>query len=210
MNDSRTRLFVVSPPMPDPSTFADLFAAAAAAGDIASLLLRNDDSDGAMLDLIATVMPIGYEYNVAILVEGDADLAARSGADGVHLSGDIEEYRSARALLGSDRIVGIFSKGSRHEAMELGEAGVDYIAFNQTMNIALGSGESEEISNPLSWWAKLFEVPSVAFAPVEADDVVDTIRCGADFIRPVDGMWSSADRAADTVRRYNAKIDEAG
>jgi thiamine-phosphate pyrophosphorylase len=195
--------------MPDPISFPAQFAAAAEAGDVACLLVRCADTEDTMLDLVASVMPIGYERNIAILVDGNAELAARSGADGVHLPGGVEAYRQARALLGSDRIVGVLSNGSRHVAMELGEAGVDYMAFDQTRMMAIGSGETAEDVDPLRWWSELFQVPSVAFAPVAADKVGDTVRAGADFIRPQDGMWSSIDRACDTVRRYNVQIDDA-
>ncbi len=207
MTNGRSRLFLVSPPNPDPATFPAVFEAAAAAGDVASLLLRFTDTAEATLDLIASIMPSGYDHNVAIIVEGDAELAANSGADGVHIAASADAYSAARTLLGSDRVVGALSNGSRHAAMELGELGVDYIAFDQTTQLEVGSVPGGETVNPLTWWSQLFEVPCVGFDPVECADIAPTIAAGADFIRPPDAMWSSADRASETVRRYNTQID---
>ncbi len=209
MKESRTRLFLVSPPMPDTSGFASMFEAAAAAGDVASLLIRTEGGEAETLDLIASVLPSGYDHNVAILVEGSAELAARSGADGVHLPGNLEAFHDARKLLGSDRIVGVLSGNTRHAAMEIAEAGADYVAFDQSVSFSIETADGTETFSPISWWGEMFEVPSVAFSPVDPDDIETAVREGADFIRPEDGMWSSADRAAETVRRYNAKIDEA-
>jgi thiamine-phosphate pyrophosphorylase len=209
MKEGRPRLYLVSPPMPDPELFPVQFAEAAAAADVASLLMRSADTDDVLLDLVTAVMATGYEHNVAILVDGNAELAARSGADGVHLAGGTDVYSNARSLLGSDRIVGMQFDGSRHTAMELGEAGVDYMAFDQSEPLAIGAGDDAEAVSPLEWWSELFQVPCVAFAPVAAQDVAEAVRAGADFIRPDDDMWASIDRATDTVRRYNALIDEA-
>ena len=208
MNESRCRLFLVSPSDPDLETFPAMFAQAARAGDVASLLIRPAESRGDTIDLISATLPTGYDENVAILVEGDAELAAEAGADGVQVIGGLDDFRAARSLLGSDRIVGVLSNGSRHDCMEFGEAGADYIAFNQNTSISVGSGETREDLNILQWWSDLFEVPAVAFDPAGIEEIEPLVHKGAGFIRPEDAIWSSSGRAADTVKRYNARIDE--
>ncbi len=208
MSEPRCRLFLVSPAHCDTETFPSSFEQAAKAGDVASLLIRTSHDDSDTIDLISAVLPAGYEHNVAILVEGKADVAAEAGADGVQISGELRHYEHARKLLGSDRIVGVFSSGSRHGAMELGEAGADYVAFDQNDLITIGSGETREQVDPISWWSEMFEIPSVAFAPAEFDSIETLVKAGCGFIRPEEAMWSSPDRAADTVKRYNARIDE--
>ncbi len=208
MSEPRCRLFLVSPPNADAEDFPACFEQAAKAADVASLLVRPTGDHDDTVDVISAVLAAGYEYNVAILVDGDADIAAESGADGVQVTGDITQYERARTLLGSDRIVGMFSNGSRHAAMELAEAGADYIAFDQGHTLTIGNGDTKEQIDPISWWSSLFEIPSVAFAPTEIGEVEALVRAGCGFIRPDDAMWSSPDRAADTVKRYNARIEE--
>lgn len=208
MSEPRCRLFLVSPANCDADAFSTAFKQAAGAGDVASLLLRTSHDDSDTSDLISAVLPAGYDHNVAILVEGNAEIAAEAGADGVQIAGSLQDYEHARKLLGSDRIVGVFSSGSRHEAMELGEAGADYVAFDQNELITIGAGETKERLDPITWWSEMFEIPSVAFAPAEFESIEALVRAGCGFIRPDDAMWSSPDRAADTVKRYNARIDE--
>lgn len=208
MNDARCRLFLVSPEDPDLEAFPAMFAQAARAGDIASLLIRPTPSRGDTIDLISATLPTGYDENIAILVEGDAELAAEAGADGVQVTGGLDDFKAARSLLGSDRIVGVLSNGLRHDCMEFGEAGADYIAFHQNTPVSIGSGETREDVNVLEWWSDLFEIPAVAFDPVAIAEVERLVHLGANFIRPEDAIWSSPGRAADTVKRYNARIDE--
>lgn len=208
MNEPRCRLFLVSPLDADLETFPACFAQAANAGDVASLLIRPLHSADDTVELISSVLATGYDQNVAILVDGDAEIAAQAGADGVQISGGIENFKTARSLLGSDRIVGVMSNGSRHTAMEIGEAGADYFAFDQSQPITVGSGETCEEIDAISWWSALFEIPSVAYSPTAFDDVEALVKAGSNFIRPEDAMWSSGDRAADTVKRYNARIEE--
>ena len=208
MNDARCRLFLVTPPSVKADVLTDCFNQAAKAGDVASVLITPALDRDETVELISAFMPAGYEHNVAVLVADDPELAAESGADGTQISGSLDDYRHARGVLGSDRIVGALANGSRHGAMELGEAGVDYIAFDQSVAMKLGAGEAQDEVNPIAWWSELFEIPSVAFAPTEFDEIDDLVRAGSDFIRPDDGMWSSPARAAETVKRYNARIDE--
>jgi thiamine-phosphate pyrophosphorylase len=208
MSEPRCRLFLVSPANCDAESFPSSFELAAKAGDVASLLIRPTGTQNDTIDVISAVLAAGYEYNVAVLVDGDAEIAAESGADGVQIAGDLEAYERSRTLLGSDRIVGFLSNGSRHAAMEVGEAGADYVAFDQSHALTIGSGDSREQVDPITWWSGLFEIPSVAFAPADIGAVEPLVRAGSSFIRPNDAMWSSPDRAADTVKRYNARIEE--
>lgn len=208
MSDPRCRLFLVSPANCDAETFPAAFEQAARAGDVASLLIRTSHDDSDTRDLISAVLPAGYDHNVAILVEGNVEVVAEAGADGVQITGELRHFERARKLLGSDRIVGVLCSGSRHDAMELGEAGADYVAFDQNDVLTIGSGETKEQIDPISWWSEMFEIPSVAFAPADFESIEALVQAGCGFIRPEDTMWSSPDRAADTVKRYNARIDE--
>src|SRR3954469_21401209 len=68
-------------------------------------------------------------HQVAFIVNDDAGLAKRLGADGVHLGQGDGDPRDARALLGTNAQIGVTCHDSRHLAMEAGEAGADYVAF---------------------------------------------------------------------------------
>lgn len=202
----RCRLFLVTPPDGDPDRLARALSAAVEQGNVASLLIRCGDDDSGLRALTDALMPVAFAHNVAVLLDDRPELAAELGADGVQVPGDAARYAEARRILGTDHIVGTYCDTSRHTAMELGEAGADYVALDQeaTAN-AGGASDGEPI---IGWWAALFEVPCVAYRPAGERDVAMLISQGADFIRPPDEMWQSAEHARNAIRRLNTLIGE--
>lgn len=160
--------------------------AACAAGDAASILIAPSQAKA----LVAPLQRLG----LAVLIAGDPQIALKTAADGVEIA-DLEAYRQARSLLGSDRIVGASCGASRHRAMELAEAGADYVAFSQAAHVDL-----------ISWWAEIFEVPCIAADPIGPENLDILLPHNPDFIRPDDAMWSSPEAARDIVGRLTARL----
>lgn len=146
----------------------------------ATLML--DGVDGAAVDAGAArpLVQMAQRRNVAVLVVDDWRTARAVGADGVHLTprADIDEaYRAARAGLEEGSIVGADGGVSRHDAMMLGEAGADYVAFGPT------DGDGEETQAALvGWWSELFVVPIVAVGIETADEAARIAAEAPDFI----------------------------
>ena len=88
---------------------------------------------------------------------------------------------------------------SRHFAMEMAEAGADYIGL---------ANEGEGGLDLIAWWGELFEVPCVALDPVEPDEAGALAGLGADFVRPAEAMWDGPERARDIVSRTLRAIEE--
>lgn len=125
------------------------------------------------------LIELAQKIAVAALLTNDVTAAKAFGADGVHLSWrpEIEDaYEDARGKLGPDAIVGVDAGQSRHDAMTLGEAGADYLAFADASDT-----EAELQRDLVAWWADVFVIPVVAFAET-ADDIRDYVRSGADFV----------------------------
>src|SRR5437660_11986554 len=118
------RLYLVTPQ--DPAGLTDRLAEALAAADIAAVLLRLPDTDERnRINHAKAIAPTVQNKGAALLLDGCAQLAARAGADGAHLSG-IDAFRASLATLKPDRIAGCGGLASRHEAMVVAEAGADY------------------------------------------------------------------------------------
>ena len=100
-------------------------------------------------------------HNAAAIVANDAAAAKTAGADGCHLdhSEALEEiYRNARGVLGAGAIVGVMPGATRHMAMTLAQAGIDYVGYPVT-----GAADDPGLEY-VAWWAEIFESPVVAFA----------------------------------------------
>jgi thiamine-phosphate pyrophosphorylase len=122
--------------------------------------------------------------DVAALIAGDAQLARTLKADGVHLpaGGAVPGYDAARKIVGKSYIVGADAGVSRHDAMTLGEAGADYVAFGAPSHLKDRIKARARRRDLIAWWSELFEVPCVAFDVETASEAAELARLGADFI----------------------------
>lgn len=157
-----------------------VLAAALDAAPVTTVLLPAADAA-----VLAPLVALAQSHGTAALVADDARLARALGADGVHLtwSPDLaQRYAAARATVGGDAIVGVESGSSRHDAMVLGEAGADYIAFAAPPEAHDDGGQAGLQADLIAWWSELFEVPCVAFGVTAPADAAALAAGGADFI----------------------------
>jgi thiamine-phosphate pyrophosphorylase len=179
------RLFLVAPEG-SADHLAACFRAARAAGDVASLLLPPS--------LARDLTPLAQELGVAVLTTG-----VTPNADGVHVDATTESVTAARQSVGKNRIVGAFAGHSRHFAMEAAEAGADYVALSQH-GPAIGG---EPI---LKWWSNVFEIPCVAFDPVDITELDTLLPQTPDFVRPPDAMWDGPEAARLIVTELTQRL----
>lgn len=183
------RLFLVMPDMNSALALACL-KAAAAAGDVASLL--------APPNLAKAVAAEAQALGIAVLTTGEARDAMHAGLDGLHVE-DAGEIEALRKSLGRDRIIGAFAGHSRHAAMEAAEAGADYVALSQ-------NGPSLGGEPLVKWWGEVMEIPAIAFDPVEASDLDILLPQKPDFIRPADAMWASPEDATRIIGAITERL----
>jgi thiamine-phosphate pyrophosphorylase len=125
--------------------------------------------------------------DVALLLDGHAEIAARAGADGAHISG-IEAFVAALPMLKPDRIAGAGGLLSRHDAMLAGESGADYVMFGEPDRRGRRPA-FDELEERLLWWADLLEIPCVGYAD-HPDEVATLARTGADFVALGEWIWT--------------------
>ncbi len=192
MNTSvpRTRLMLVTPPVSDPGALSFRLMQAFAGGDVAAVLLRLTPGDERSLtERVKALAPPVQAQNVALVVEASAQVASRGGADGVHLTQGAEAIADARSSLKQERIIGAGGLRSRHDAMDMGEAGVDYVMFGEPRPDG-SLPPLPAVIERASWWAEIFETPCIAYCP-DAESVPALIETGAEFVAL--GEWVFAD-----------------
>jgi len=141
-------------------------------------------------------------HEVAFIVNDDMGLAKRLGADGVHLGQGDGDPRDARALLGAGAQIGVTCHDSRHLAMEAGEAGADYVAFGAFFPTETKETHHRPDPSILSWWATLFEIPSVAIGGITSDNGRALVEAGADFLAICSGVWDHPGGPEAAVRAF--------
>jgi thiamine-phosphate pyrophosphorylase len=193
------RLYLVTPPVADAQAFSMQLAAALAAGDVAAVLLRLAEGDErTQINRAKALGAVVQDKDTALLLDGHADLVARAGADGAHLTG-IVEFTAALEQLKPERIAGVGGLVTRHDAMSAAEAGADYVMFGEPG--AAGERPSfEAVEERVAWWAEVFEAPCVAYAASD-EEVAPLAKAGADFVALGDWLWRDPQAIVETMVR---------
>ncbi len=182
------RLYLVTPLLGDTAAFVRDLDAVLAAGDIAAVLLRLEDSDErTLINRAKTLAAIIQRRDIAVLLDGHAEIAARAGVDGAHLTGT-DALTAAIGTLKPDRIAGAGGLHSRHDAMLAGESGADYVMFGEPDRRG-NRAPFEAIRERIRWWAEVFEPPCVGYA-ASPDEAALLAQAGADFVALGDWIWT--------------------
>lgn len=193
--------------MPDSVEALDRIATALDATAAVTLILtpRNGNTPPDA-DIARAIVKLAQDRGVAALIVDDAEAARDAEADGVHLTWrpDIEAaYGIARGVFGPRGIVGVEAGTSRHDAMSLGEAGADYVAFGPAPDD--DGAPSAQQADLVAWWSDLFVVPSVGFGVETAAQAAELSEAGADFI----AVRLPADLSADAISAWARSIVDA-
>jgi thiamine-phosphate pyrophosphorylase len=201
------RLYLATPILSDPAPLAAQLPGLLANADVAAVLVRLKQTDPrSMITIVKALAPAIQGAGAALLIDGHADLVARGGADGAHLSG-IAALDEALPALRPDRIAGVGALATRHDSMSAGERGADYVLFGEPD--AHGERPSTEaIAERLSLWAELFEPPCIGYAATR-EEAVDFVAAGADFILADDLIWQDARGPAAALAELGAAIKAA-
>ena len=179
----RSRLYLFTPQLDDTTTFAGTLDATLTAGDVAAVLLRLADADErTLINRAKSIAAVVQRRDIALLLDGRADIVGRAGADGAHLTG-IEALRGALGGLKPDRIAGVGGLRSRHDAMLAAEANPDYVMFGEPDRRGNQARRPEfaAILERVEWWAELFQLPCIGYAAA-ADEIRPLAEAGADFV----------------------------
>jgi thiamine-phosphate pyrophosphorylase len=204
----RAQLYLITPPAFQTDAFARDLEAALGGGDVAAVQLRmKGASDGEVLAAGAVLKPIVQSAGAAFIVNDRPDLAAKLGADGVHIGQEDARIGEARRLMGPEKTIGVTAHNSRHLAMEAAEAGADYVAF--------GAFYPTDTKAPTHWadpeileiWQETMEIPCVAIGGIAVENAEPLVRAGADFLAVANGVWRHDDGPRAAVAAFNALFD---
>ncbi len=131
-------------------------------------------------------------HDVPLIINDDVLLAAKVGADGVHVGKDDHALKAARAILGDDAIIGVSCYNELARAQQAKTAGADYVAFgrffsSQTKPLAAQA----EIA--LLIQARRLDLPVAAIGGITLDNAQALIGAGVDLLAVVQGLFGQPD-----------------
>ena len=191
-DQDRPQITLITPPVLDLESFPDRLAAVLDGIDVACVRLALAGKDEDMIARAADACRVvSHARDVAIVIENHLLMVQRLGLDGVHLTDGARQVRYVRKELGGDAIIGSYCGVTRHEGMNAGEAGADYVAFGPIGATPLGNGESVDF-DLLEWWSQVIEVPSIAEGALTAE-LVEKFGPVTDFFGVGEEIWSAED-----------------
>ncbi len=197
MSDAKDRpqLYLVTPPAFDPEAFAPVLARVCDGIEVACLRLAMAGNDEDAIARAADALrEVAHARDIPLVIERHALLAERLGLDGVHLPEGARDLRKLRKTLGSDAILGAGCGTSRHDGLNAGEAGADYVSFGPVGETGLGNGARAEL-DLFAWWSEMIEVPVVAEGALTLA-LVEALAPVTDFIAIGTEIWGAEDPLA--------------
>lgn len=206
--DHRCRIVLVAPEIDDPDQQAATIADALAGGDVASVIVIARDADERRAQArVAAVAKEAHARDVAVIVAGEARVAMRAGADGLHLeAAAVAELAQAVEAASGKISVGADGARTRHDALELGEARPDYLFFGRfgydtapdphPRNLALGE-----------WWSEMVAIPCIVQAGADWRGVAAVAATGAEFVALSSAVFAGESKPAEIVAQANALLD---
>ncbi len=204
---NRCRVVLIAPANETAAAFAPRLRAAAAAGDIASLILPANPQDEASFQAFAEeIVPIAQAAGIAVIVADDTRVAGRVGADGIHIQSGKSELANTIERQQGRMIVGAGGATTRDDALELGETQPDYVFFGRfgydnkpephRRNIALGT-----------WWADVVEVPCIVLGGSDITTIDQVAATGVEFVALSNAVFGEGVDPAAAIAEANAILD---
>lgn len=204
---------ITMPPIPKglyavtPDALADdparLLAAcsAALAGGARLLQYRDKRSPAALRERnAAALLTLCRAHDGRLIINDDAALAARIGADGAHLGASDGSLMQARALLGPQALIGASCGDSLARAEAAIAAGASYVAFGRYFASNTKPDAPPASLATLIGARSRFDLPLCAIGGITPDNGAALIAAGADWLAAVDGLFGNGEPAGIEAR----------
>ncbi len=190
-----------------PGTDAERLQAALEGGDVASVIfVQGTLDDSAFQRVAADLVPVAQTAGAAAVIAGDSRVADRVKADGVHVEAAPAELADTIERLQERMMVGTGGVKTRDAALELGEAGPDYMFFGRF------GYDNDPVPHPRNlglgaWWAEMVEIPCIVMGGSEIASVTEVAATGAEFVALSAAIFAEGADPRAAVAEINALLD---
>jgi len=161
-------------------------------------LRRKSASGRDLFEWAVRIQALCREYEALFIVNDRVDIALATHADGVHLGQQDMPVASARALLGSEKLIGV-SVSNPSEAAKAAKEGADYLGVGHIFP----TSSKEKPMPPIGTSAirpiiEASGLPVIAIGGIELQNVAEVIKAGASGVAVISAVSGSADPVAAT------------
>ena len=170
-------------------------ADAALRGGAKVIQLRDKSQDkGTVLSIARQLKTLCDERDALFVMNDDADVAVSSGADGLHVGQTDLPVPDARRILDPRQLIGS-SNGTVEEAIDSQSQGADYIAMraDRSTQAMTTTGRTATGTETITKVKDLVSQPVVAIGGINAGNIRDVVRAGADCVCVVSAVTLAED-----------------
>ena len=151
---------------------------------------RNKVAQQPLLKSQATaLLAICRKHQVTFIINDHIALCLALDADGVHIGGDDGDIAATKALIGTDKILGVSCYGDFARAQMAAQLGADYIAFGACFPSSTKPNAPRAELN-LFTRAKTLSVPSVAIGGITLENVSSVVNAGANAVAVIGELFN--------------------
>lgn len=188
-------------------TLIDLAAACLNGGARLLQIRAKAAPSGWFLDTAIAIREAGHQAGAVVIVNDRADIAALSGADGVHVGQDDLGPRATRVLLGDRAVVGVSTHTPEQMAAALVEP-ISYMACGPVFQTGTKDAGYDRVGLDMVRRAAALasgrNLPVVGIGGITLDTAARVIEAGALSVAVISDLLSTGDpeaRVGDYVRR---------
>lgn len=186
---------------------AETLALALGAGDVACVILRDQDSKpGDFESYCRDVVPLVQGRGCAVLVSSDTQTMGRVEADGLYVEAGHSEVRDFVARFSPHKLVGCGGMMDRHKALVYGEANPDFVMFGKLGKDIRPEPHPKNIELA-RWWAEFVEVPGVLLGGSDVNSVAVSAQTGCDFVLLEKAIFDGTLEPQEAVANCNALLE---
>lgn len=190
-------LYVVTPAIAD-TTALVRSVTAAIDGGASVVQYRNKAASAATARTQALALArVAAARSALFIVNDDARLAAEVDADGVHIGDDDGSVAAARAIVGSERLIGVSCHDDYAHARAAVTSGADYVAFGSFFE-STTKPAAPRADPALLARAAALGVPVVAIGGITSANARALIDAGADAVAVIADVFAHEDAGAIT------------
>lgn len=153
--------------------------------------------------LAMELLTLCHSHHIPLIINDDIELAAKIGADGVHLGQNDGNINEARQRLGVGAIIGISCYNEVDLAVAAVNRGVNYVAFGRFFpSLSKPLARPAQI-NTLQIAKTVLKIPIVAIGGILPENGKPLLNAGANLLAVIGGVFDHAD-IENSARAYQA------
>lgn len=187
-------------------TLAQVVEKAILGGTTFVQLREKNATDEEFLQLALDVQKVCKKYNVPFVINDNVELAAKIGADGVHVGQSDMNALDVRALVGPDKILGV-SAQTVEQAVLAEKQGADYLGVGAVFRTSMKDDADYVPYETLKAICDAVTIPVVAIGGITADNMHELKGSGICGVSVISAIFGKEDITA-AASELKAKVAE--